>query len=1079
MTATVALTAVSAMPAQVHLISPTNGLADVPILPMPTFAWADAAEAVSYTLEIATDKNFSQLVYTHQVATAWDMPPASRLRPESRYYWRVQAINPCGVGAYSEVYSLTMRAVAPILLVNDYNGAGAFAAKNATLGNSNSAAVVNLNNFDSGPYHTAALDELGQLYDVWYTGENGTDEPDSTVLARYPTVIWSGGASQGIDPDGEAALTTYLDGGGCLFVSGQDYLYAKGQPLTDFQQNYLGVIGVDDNAAHSTIKGAGDFEALGPYNLELPLGYPANWSDNLYITDTAQVAFYGDTFDHDGNPGIAAVSKTTNRYKTTFWAFSFETIQGAGNRAAAMFKVLQWCDSRVQANTISFNKTVAFTDTMPTALAQELIVPANTPVTYSYNFVNVGSLTYTHHTLVDSQFGTLLAAKPLILAPGQSYSITTKAIITQDMVATATWTALVTGTNKIVTRTSSTRVRIAPPNLEYGSCLDFETGVLPPQILPEVTTVGNVTGRVSVTSTFPYSGNYALLLDTAPPSGAATQQAAIIAVDLKGQPAAALSVWIRNLNSDNYSGDNISMSVDNGATYLALMSLYYEDKEYYQIQIDLGQTMSMYNITATNRLLLKFQAHSNYAADSAAGGGVEIDNLCLQAATPQLGSWLQGPDQAASGEIITYTTQLWNYSSMEAMSTTLTNPLPSGLVLSDPPTASMGMVTFSNNTVGWFGTVNITDGVAITYTAKVVAAPGLTITNILTINHASLSEPYTASMVTAIISDVAAIEGLQVDFGTGSYFQPSNQVVTHEIILSNTGLADLNWQVHEQDCTMPKDIPWASLSALSGTIAAGEMSDLILTTDSTGLDEGVFEASLCFKTDTPNSESKTDFAMTVDKGFTVGFTKTVGLKPNECAAGNTLAAPLGAPIYYCYQIENTSNLAYEAYTITDKILGVFTSSEVITPDTTMTMIVSSTATAATSARATADAVTTLEVQSGGNSGLLALTTAVHTITIANVPTAVQISGPVTGTVGLGYVFTATVAPPTTTLPIVYTWSPLPVTGQGSAVVSYTWAITGTQTITVVASNVGGSVTSTYTIRLNEERKKVYLPIVRK
>ena len=89
-------------------------------------------------------------------------------------------------------------------------------------------------------------------------------------------------------------------------------------------------------------------------------------------------------------------------------------------------------------------------------------------------------------------------------------------------------------------------------------------------------------------------------------------------------------------------------------------------------------------------------------------------------------------------------------------------------------------------------------------------------------------------------------------------------------------------------------------------------------------------------------------------------------------------------------------------------------------------------------------------------------------------TDVDITGPVTGTTGTAYVFTATVAPPTATLPITYTWSPQPDAGQSGPVVTYTWATAGTKAITVTAENCGGVVSDTHAITI---WGYVYLPLV--
>ncbi len=67
-----------------------------------------------------------------------------------------------------------------------------------------------------------------------------------------------------------------------------------------------------------------------------------------------------------------------------------------------------------------------------------------------------------------------------------------------------------------------------------------------------------------------------------------------------------------------------------------------------------------------------------------------------------------------------------------------------------------------------------------------------------------------------------------------------------------------------------------------------------------------------------------------------------------------------------------------------------------------------------------------------------------------------VSGPTTGLTDTVYSFVATVSPPTATTPITYTWTPEPDAGQGSEVVSYTWATTGTRSLSLTVSNCGGA-----------------------
>jgi hypothetical protein len=91
----------------------------------------------------------------------------------------------------------------------------------------------------------------------------------------------------------------------------------------------------------------------------------------------------------------------------------------------------------------------------------------------------------------------------------------------------------------------------------------------------------------------------------------------------------------------------------------------------------------------------------------------------------------------------------------------------------------------------------------------------------------------------------------------------------------------------------------------------------------------------------------------------------------------------------------------------------------------------------------------------------------HTEGVPLVPlTAVTISGPNTGATYASHTFSATVSPITATIPITYTWSPVPDSGQGTAAASYSWLTDGNKTITVTAENIGNIVTDTHTISLD-------------
>ena len=82
---------------------PANGANDVELF--PTFAWTRSTRAWEYLLEVATDPEFAQTVYS-AVVSATGYVPDSPLAVDSTYYWRVTPQNACGLGG-SPVFSFT------------------------------------------------------------------------------------------------------------------------------------------------------------------------------------------------------------------------------------------------------------------------------------------------------------------------------------------------------------------------------------------------------------------------------------------------------------------------------------------------------------------------------------------------------------------------------------------------------------------------------------------------------------------------------------------------------------------------------------------------------------------------------------------------------------------------------------------------------------------------------------------------------------------------------------------------------------------------------------------------------------
>ena len=103
------------------LLSPDNGSTDVTVTVQ--FRWKPATNAESYHLHLSTSKSFNDA--TGDTSGLTDTVfEVSGLSNETRYYWRVRAVNESGTGAWSTVCSLTTivalpQAVAPISPTSD------------------------------------------------------------------------------------------------------------------------------------------------------------------------------------------------------------------------------------------------------------------------------------------------------------------------------------------------------------------------------------------------------------------------------------------------------------------------------------------------------------------------------------------------------------------------------------------------------------------------------------------------------------------------------------------------------------------------------------------------------------------------------------------------------------------------------------------------------------------------------------------------------------------------------------------------------------------------------------------------
>jgi hypothetical protein len=81
-----------------------------------------------------------------------------------------------------------------------------------------------------------------------------------------------------------------------------------------------------------------------------------------------------------------------------------------------------------------------------------------------------------------------------------------------------------------------------------------------------------------------------------------------------------------------------------------------------------------------------------------------------------------------------------------------------------------------------------------------------------------------------------------------------NDQSVQTITISNTGEADLAWSIEEAPtaCDTPGDIPWLSVSPVTGTTAGGSSTLVNVTFDATGLVVGDYSGTLCVESNDPD-----------------------------------------------------------------------------------------------------------------------------------------------------------------------------------------------------------------------------------
>lgn len=223
------------------------------------------------------------------------------------------------------------------------NGVSASASATTIAVTANTLLVDNDNNDpDVASYYKDALTAAGESFSYWDLSADET-LPVSFLTAHRNVVWFTGNSYPGPVTPYEDELTTFLNGGGRLFMSGQDIL-DQAAGTTAFVHDYLhiawdGSEAQNDKATSSVSGVAGNpvTDGIGTVSLDhAVLG--AAFEDEITPVGPAVAAFT----DAGTPPKTDALTVADGGYKVVFLAFPLEAYGSAADKADLIHRSLTW-----------------------------------------------------------------------------------------------------------------------------------------------------------------------------------------------------------------------------------------------------------------------------------------------------------------------------------------------------------------------------------------------------------------------------------------------------------------------------------------------------------------------------------------------------------------------------------------------------------------------------------------------------------------------------------------------------------------------------------------------------------------
>ncbi len=295
-----------------------------------TVSWSDVGTVANYHVYTSTDgTTFGSPVVVASGTTSYtDVGIGAG---QERYY-QVTAVGSSQESSPSDVYGAVSDVAPPVVLIVDGNDRWNFQSGENPSGANHAFAT----------YAAAAM--AGTIFD---TVDNDQVENGTVSLSGYDAVVWLLGeestAQESFSGAEQNAVSTYLDAGGDLFVSGAEIgwdLVAQGSTADQtFYESYLKAVYVADDAgtydAESTAGGI--FDGIGSMSFSgglMDIGYP----DQIDVSGGSELAL---SYVGGGQNDVAGVSYD-GTFRVVNMGFPFESVNDPVKRSSIMGLVLDF-----------------------------------------------------------------------------------------------------------------------------------------------------------------------------------------------------------------------------------------------------------------------------------------------------------------------------------------------------------------------------------------------------------------------------------------------------------------------------------------------------------------------------------------------------------------------------------------------------------------------------------------------------------------------------------------------------------------------------------------------------------------